>query len=163
MASITIAPLTDILDESALDQLAKKLAEREVALRPQTDDLDHGVENDLDDDVLTEFMNDLEDEYEQADIYIPGIFSDIITLGDFRVGSLESLIEALEALQDGLGIDDPDGSVDDEDLSYDEDADGDYMDRMEISRLGLKALWYDLYRLSNAALEIESNIILRRE
>ncbi|MBU1533937.1 hypothetical protein KKF84_01385 [Myxococcota bacterium] len=162
MASIIIAPLTDVLDETALSLLSGKLLKREVNLRDQTDDLDHSVENDFDDEILAEFMSDLEDEYDQADIYVPGIFSDIIPVGELRVGSLEALIEALETLQDGLGIDDPDGSVEEEDISYD-DEDDDYLDRMEISRLGLKALWYDMYRIANAALEIESNMIIRRE
>ncbi len=163
MASILIAPLTDIFTEEALATLAEKLQQWEISLRPQGEELDQGVENDLDDEILSDFMNDLEDEYEQADVYIPGEFPNIITIDDIRVGSLEGLIEALESLQDNLGIDDPEGSYDEEEeFNYDDD-ETDFMDRMEFSRLGVKSIWYDMYRIANAALELESNVILHKK
>ncbi|MBU1380285.1 hypothetical protein KKD49_05615, partial [Myxococcota bacterium] len=125
MAIFKISPLSDVMKENDIESLENELGRLGVALREQNDDLDQGIEGEVEDDILSEFMDSLDEEHAAADIYIPGLFSEVLPFGEIRIGSLQSLIEALENLQDELGIDDPDSppDEDEEDIMDDEDED----------------------------------------
>jgi hypothetical protein len=170
MALIVIAALTEIIDDKSIEILSNKLKAINVPLAVQDSELDQAVENDIDEDSLLEFMNSLEDESAAADAYVPGGFSEIFTIGEMRIGSLERLLEALDDLEDEFGIVEPaDYSVDDDDDEEEEeeadkvyDDEYDYDEQIDLSRGGLKLIWSNIFRMAQAACEAKSNLIIKQ-
>ncbi|MBU1221475.1 hypothetical protein KKF34_17260 [Myxococcota bacterium] len=161
MAIFKISPLSDVMKENDIESLENELGRLGVALREQNDDLDQGIEGEVEDDILSEFMDSLDEEHAAADIYIPGLFSEVLPFGEIRIGSLQSLIEALENLQDELGIDDPDSPPDEDEEDIMDDEDEDIIDDFDGTRAPLKKMWFEFYRAANEALDAESNLIIK--
>lgn len=161
MAIFKISPLSDVMKENDIESLENELGRLGVALREQNDDLDQGIEGEVEDDILSEFMDSLDEEHAAADIYIPGLFSEVLPFGEIRIGSLQSLIEALENLQDELGIDDPDSPPDEDEEEIMDDEDEDIIDDFDGTRAPLKKMWFEFYRAANEALDAESNLIIK--
>ncbi|MBN2723385.1 MAG: hypothetical protein JXR95_04875 [Deltaproteobacteria bacterium] len=161
MAIFKISPLTDVLKEEDIENLQNEMGKLGAALVEQDDDLDQGIETEIEDEILVEFMDSLDEEHAGADIYVPGLFTEMLSAGDFRVTSLQNLIDALENLQDELGIEDPESPEDEEEEEIIDDEDEDIIDDFGGTRAPLKKLWYEFYRAANDAIEGDSNLIVK--
>jgi hypothetical protein len=123
MAHIEIGPLTDRLGDDEIVELKTRMERLGAPKLPEADDKEVAtVGEDLDDDVLVEFLDRLDGHDVAAEIYLPVEFEGSIEIADLRVGSGPALLEVLEELKDELVSEDED---EDEDEDPDEDEDED--------------------------------------
>jgi hypothetical protein len=143
MAEIEIAPLTDRLSEDEIAELAGALERHGVSAPLKNDDGHSAAVGDIDDDVLTEFLDRLEAHDAACEVYLPVEFDGRVEVSDLRVGSAVHLLEVLDELKDDLAIDEDEDEADEEDL----DDYGTVLDSQ------LRECWRTFYAGVNATLE----------
>ena len=95
------------------------------------DDKDTISVGDLDDDVLTEFLDRLDGNDAAAEIYLPIEFDGNVEIGDLRVGSASFLLDVLDEMKDELVAEEDE---DEEDEDDDEDDDDDRIAGRDLKR-----------------------------
>jgi len=122
MATIEIAPLTDRLTDEEIDDLASALEKAQAPKLPKGDDgIRKVIGNGLDEDIVTEFMDRLEAHEIACEIYLPIEFEGRVEVGDFRAGSLVTLLETLAELKDDFNLE----TDDDEEADEEDEGEGD--------------------------------------
>lgn len=122
MASIEIGPLSHHLDEEELKAADKAFAEADIELDLDEEADSRLVEVDIDEDLLADFMDQLDANDAACDVYVPSDFEDIIEVSGYRIGSAHALLLVLEEIRDDIFE-----SEDEEEEAEDEDEDyGDY-------------------------------------
>lgn len=162
MVLLKVSPLTETMSEDDIEELRDDLSELDIILPPQTEDLDLDIEMEIDSEGFSELAELLEESQAYADIYIPGDFSDIYELEDERrVGSLDALVQTMEAIATELGIPIPD--EDDSEYELDDLDDGDYEDDDDMDvDVAFRSAWEEVYRVAREALETSSNLIIEQ-
>jgi hypothetical protein len=117
MAEIEIGPLSDRLSEEELKDLAAALERIGAPMLPQGDDAHSSAVGDVDEDVLTEFLDRLEAHDAACEVYLPVEFDGRVEVADLRVGSAVQLLEVLDEIKDDLEIDE-DEEDEEEDDNY---------------------------------------------
>jgi hypothetical protein len=125
MAEIEIAQLGDRLSEEEIVQLAGALEELGAPSLPKADESTAMTMGDVDDDVLTEFLDRLDAHDVAAEIYLPVEFEGRVEVAGLRVASAVNLIDTLDEMKDELDVkdDDADAAEDDDDEEELDDAD----------------------------------------
>ncbi len=144
MAEIELGPLSDRLSEDEIKELAGALEKLGAPGLPRTDDSHASSVGDIDDDVLTEFLDRLEAHDAACEVYLPVEFDGRVEVAELRVGSAMQLLEVLDEIKDDLAIGD-----DDEEEEPDEDDD----DYGEVLQTQLRECWRAFYAGCNATLE----------
>jgi len=106
MAEIELAPVSERLDEEELKQLARLLEKSGLEFDLAADKGMHPVANRLSEDAMNEFLDRLDAHEVAAEIYLPVEFDGTLSIGDYRVGSSQTLSAALEEVKDELEVDD---------------------------------------------------------
>jgi hypothetical protein len=126
MAKIEVAQLGERLSDDEIVQLAGKLEELGAPSLPKADDGTALTIGDIDDDIMTEFLERLDAHDCAAEIYLPMEFEDVVEVGGLRVGSAPMLLDVLEEMRDELHVVDDD-LEEEEYEDEDEDEDDDIM------------------------------------
>lgn len=157
MASIDVARVTDRLGDDEVEALVaalrEHLGEPDASLPNGDESAARVLLGGLDETVLDEFMDRLESNDLGCDLYIAVEFEGKIDVGDFTVGSLPTLMDALEEMQEDLDIEDPDAEVDD-----DLDAD-DFESDLELVEAEHRNVWRALFQGASEA--IDADLALR--
>lgn len=136
MAVIEIQPLTERLSDEEIEELADAL---ETVGAPRllrsTEGNELTLAEGIDEDVLDELLDRLEEHDAACEIYLPAEFDGRVAVGDMMVGSVSSLVDALEVLRD--------------ELAGDEDDDGD----STVEAAKLRKIWKLLHDGANEALD----------
>jgi hypothetical protein len=117
MASIDIQALSERLSDEEIEELTAGLEQLGAPQLPRAaDDTAITIAEGLDEDAVAEFLDRLEASDLACDIYLPMEFEGTVEVGDLRVGSVQTLLEALEEMKDELtaASDEDDEYVDDE-------------------------------------------------
>ena len=122
MADIEIQPLGERLSDDEIAELAAALESAGAPRLPRTvDDMELTVAEGLDDKVFEDLLDRLEALDAACDIYLPIDFEGPVQVGDLTVGSVPSLLEALDELKAELSIDEDESDEEDDDDNQDED------------------------------------------
>lgn len=160
MASIDVARVADRLGEDEVRDLVaalrEHLGESDAEVPEGDESAARTVLGGLDENTLDEFMDRLGSNDLDCDLYLPVEFDGKIEVGDFGVGSLPTLLDALEEMQDDLDIEDPDAAVDD-----DLDAD-DFESDLELVQAELRNVWRALYQGVTEAVDAELALLVVR-
>src|SRR5215813_11171468 len=146
MAEIEIAQLGDRLSDEEIVQLAGALEELGAPALPKSDDGTALSMGDIDDDVLTEFLDRLDAHDLAAEIYLPMEFDGVVEVAGMRVASAVNLIDVLDEMKDEL-------SVEEEEDEDEEDDDDDEMSDADILAGQLKMCWRMFYDSAHTAVE----------
>jgi hypothetical protein len=170
MASVEISALSNHLEEDEISALSKGLDEHGIPDLEGVEDaeallLDSG----LDDDILADFLDQLDASEAACDVYLPVEFEEVVEAGGYRFGSSHALLLALESLKDELAIDEDEeegaaaaGGGDDEFEDLDDES-GSYAADDEPSAIELKdeqlrSLWKLFHK--GARVSISRNLCL---
>jgi hypothetical protein len=145
MAEIEIGPLSDRLGEEEVAELCGALERLGVPPLPRSDESHASLVGDIDDDVLSEFLDRLESHDAACEIYLPVEFDGRVEVAEIRVGSAAQLLEVLEEIKADLGIEEEDDEEDEDD-----DGDDDYG---AVLQGQLRECWRTFYAGCNATLE----------
>jgi hypothetical protein len=161
MASLEIGPLATYLDDDEISAVTRVLDEHGVELEDESDEA-RVIDGNVDDDLLADFLDQLEANGAGCDIYLPAEFEDVVEVAGYTVGSAYALLLALTEMRDELGIDEEKDEEEDDDyegeLEDDEDEDDPSGSLEEEERgLGLKdaqmrAIWKSFQRGAEAAI-----------
>src|SRR5262245_9258162 len=149
MAEIEIAQLGDRLSDEEIVQLAGALEELGAPSLPKADDGTALTVGDIDDDVMTEFLDRLDAHDLAAEIYLPGEFDGNADVAGMRVASAIALIEVLEEMKDELDVEEA-AAEDDEES---EDGDEGELDDGDILASQLRLCWKLFYAGANTAVD----------
>ncbi len=144
MAEIEIGPLTDRLSEDEINELRGALERLGAPALPPTDESHARPVGDVDDEVLTEFLDRLEAHDAACEVYLPVEFDGRVEVADLRVGSAMQLLEVLDEIKDDLAI------ADDEEEEEADEEDDEYG---EVLQTQLRECWRAFYAGCNATLE----------
>ena len=146
MAEIEIMPLDERLSEEEIVELAAAMEELGAPRLPRSnEDGAMTVTDNLDDDLLAEFVDLLEAHDMACDIYLPVEFEGCVEVSDVRVGSAHALIDVLDEMRDELFADEDDDEEEEEDDDEEEE---------ENLREGkLRHLWKLLYTGAKTAID----------
>jgi hypothetical protein len=144
MAEIEIAQLGDRLSDEEIVQLAGALEELGAPALPKSDDGTALSMGDIDDDVLTEFLDRLDAHDIAAAIYLPMEFDGVVEVAGMRVASAVTLIDILDEMKDELLVE--------EEVEEDDDDDED-MDDEDILAGQLKMCWRMFYDSAHTAVD----------
>jgi len=143
MAEIEIGPLSDRLSDEEIRELRNELEKLGAPPLPGSDDAHARTFGDVDDDVLTEFLDRLEAHEMACELYLPIDFEGRVEVGELRVGSSSLLLEVLEEVKEDLGVDEEEEDLDDEE----EGAFGDVL------ASELRECWKVFHKACNASLD----------
>src|SRR5262249_55598546 len=104
MAEIEIAQLQDGLSEEEIVQLAGAWEELGAASLPKADEGTALTVGDIDDDIMSEFLDRLDAHDIAAEIYLPVEFDGRVEVAGLRVASAPTLIDVLEEMRDELAV-----------------------------------------------------------
>lgn len=141
MAELRLIPLDDILNKNQRKKLLQQLAELGINNLPDDNDDDVDLEESLNDDQLTDFMDRLDAHDLACDLYLPIEFDGTLDLGERSVGSAYALLDALEELREELDIDDDSSEEEEEELD------------MEVIEEQLRFTWRIFLRAANTCIE----------
>ena len=144
MAEIEIGPLTDRLSEDEISELRGALERLGAPALPASDESHARPVGDVDDEVLTEFLDRLEAHDAACEVYLPVEFDGRVEVADLRVGSAVQLLEVLDEIKDDLAIE-----ADEDDAETDEQDD----DYSNVLTTQLRECWRAFYAGCNATLE----------
>jgi hypothetical protein len=144
MAEIEIGPLTDRLSEDEISELRGALERLGAPALPASDDSHARPVGDVDDEVLTEFLDRLEAHDAACEVYLPVEFDGRVEVADLRVGSAMQLLEVHDEIKDDLAIED-----DEDEAEPDEEVD----DYTTVLTTQLRECWRAFYAGCNATLE----------
>jgi hypothetical protein len=158
MASLEIGPLSNFLEDDEIAAIRRGLKEHGAPALDEDADDARVIEDDLDDDLLADFRDQLEANEAGGDIYLPVEFEDPFDAAGYRLGSAHALLIALANLRDDMGIDDEDDDededVDDED-DEDEDEDDAFEDdagAIDLKDEHMRHLWRAFHRAATTAI-----------
>jgi hypothetical protein len=165
MASLEVGPLSSFLEDEEIRAVVSALEEHGAPSldEPRDDDVQL-VERSIDEDVLADFMDQLEANDAGADLYLPVDFDDVLDASGNAIGSAHALLLALGSMREDIGIDeddddDNDDYVDDDDDDDDEDLDDssrglvdDELDAIELKEQLLRHLWRAFHRGAQLAI-----------
>ncbi|MFH1131922.1 MAG: hypothetical protein V1754_11345 [Pseudomonadota bacterium] len=141
MAELRLLSLEESLNADQFQRLLKFLADHGVGeLPPEGDDLD--LDDALSEDQLADFMDRLEAHDAACDIYLPVEFEETIKIGERTVGSVYSLVVALEEVREELDLEG----------EGDELADDEIRD-LEVIEQQLRFAWHAFARAANACVK----------
>jgi hypothetical protein len=145
MAEIEIMPLDERLSEEEIVELAAAMEELGAPRLPRSnEDGAMTVTDNLDDDLLAEFVDLLEAHDMACDIYLPVEFEGCVEVSDVRVGSAHALIDVLDEMRDELFTDDDEDEEEDDDDEEDEE---------DLREGKLRHLWKLLYTGAQTAID----------
>jgi hypothetical protein len=122
MAELEIGPLTDRLSDDEIAELAKQMEKLGAGQLPRIDASQATmIDDDVDDDVLGEFLDSLDAHDCAAEIYLPVEFEGVVEVAGLRVGSAQTLLDVLEEVKDELDIAAAEEEEEDEDDDEDDD------------------------------------------
>ena len=128
MAEIEIAQLGERLSDEEIVQLAGALEELGAQTLPKADDGTAVTIGDVDDDIMTEFLDRLDAHDIAAEMYLPMEFDGRVEVAGLRAASAVHLCEVLEEMRDELAMEEEEEDEDDEEAEDEEsEADGDFM------------------------------------
>lgn len=153
MAEIETGTLPDRLDDDevalVLEKMRAHLGDAGITL-PEGDVGAGGrAASDLDEVVLLELMDRLRISDLGCEYYVPVLFKGKIDCGNYYVGSVFSLVDALEEMMDDLDIEDVDMELDEE-LNED-----DYASDLELLTAQLRQLWRIVYDAAGEAIDTD--------
>ena len=150
MPSIEVGPLSVRMGDEEIAELAAAMETADAGTMPPSDESAGGtLEDGLDEDALTEFMDRLEGNDIAADIYLPVEFEGRLEAADFRVASLHALAEVLEGMAEDLDIEDEE----DEEDEGDEDEDEDFASEIELLEDRIRNIWRIMFDAAQQAVE----------
>jgi hypothetical protein len=166
MASLELGPLSNFLEEEEIRTIHGVLEDHGAPHFKDGDDDSHLIEASLDEDLLADFMDQLEANEAGCEYYLPVEFEDVLDAAGYRVGSAHALLLALANMRDDMGIDeDDDDEIDDDADSedYDEMDDGavdidDEPSAIDLKDQHMRHLWRAFHRGATAA--ITRNLVL---
>jgi hypothetical protein len=121
VAELKLIALEELLDPGQQDKLLTQLADLGIKELPkQADEAD--FDSPISDDQLTDFMDRLDAHDAACTIYLPVEFDASFELDGYTVGSIQTLLDALEEIGEELDID-SDGFADEEEVD-EEDEEG---------------------------------------
>jgi len=122
MASIELTDLSQRLDEEEIAAILTALNENGIGPVTISDSANSMVvEGNLDSDMFVDFLDRLDANDANADIYLPVEFEDIVEVEDRRIGSAHSLLLVLESMREDFLVDDEE-----------DDAEGDYTEAIDV-------------------------------
>jgi len=122
MAELEIGPLTDRLADDEIQDLSKHMEKLGAPQLPRMDASQATtIDDDLDDEVLVEFMDSLDAHDAAAEIYLPIEFDGVIEVGGLRVASAPVLLDVLEEVKDELDLEREEEEEEEEEEDDDED------------------------------------------
>lgn len=168
MASIELGPLSHHLDDEEITTIEEAFEEADIELELDDDADSQLLEGKVDDDLLADFLDQLDANEAACDIYVPGDFEDILEVGDYRIGSAQTLMLVLEDLRDELFGDESDD--DDEDYGdFDEDGpdhsfagDGGGESIHELKDEHMRMLWKAMHKGARACLREGTCLFVHR-
>ena len=114
MAELRLLPLEDVIESAELRKLEAQLREIGIGELPAGEDV-----VDLDDSITNEHLEDFFDRLEAhdvaCDIYLPVEFDAVVEVGDYSVGSVYALSDALDEIRDELDVDSDEDEEEEED------------------------------------------------
>src|SRR5690606_25932482 len=127
------------------------------------------LDRDLDDDVITDFIDRLDANDASADIYLPIDFEDILDVDGFRIGSIHALILVLDSLKEDFFVDDEEDEDEDEDVDYEDDEEDDEGsdlfgaddDEVEVKDERLRHIWRVMHKGAKAAARKNACLFVR--
>jgi hypothetical protein len=146
MAEIEVGPLSDRLSDEEIKELHGALERLGAPTLARQDESHSTPVGDVDDDVLTEFLDRLEAHDAACEVYLPLEFEGRVEIADLRVGSAVHLLEVLDEMKDDLEMDEDE----DEDGENGEDEEDDYG---AVLNGQLRGCWRTFYAGCNATLE----------
>ena len=146
MAEIEIGQLADRLSDEEVAQLAGALEELGAPTLPKADEGTAVSLGDVDDDIMSEFLDRLEAHDVAAEIYLPVEFDGRVEVAGLRVASAASLLDVLEELKVELDVAEAEEEEEDDD-------DVDYEDDTEILASQLRMCWKVLYDGASLAMD----------
>jgi hypothetical protein len=147
MADIEIAQLSDRFSDEEIVQLAGALEELGAPSLPKSDDGTALTMGDIDDDVMTEFMDRLDAHDMAAQIYLPMEFDGSVEVAGLRVASASVLIDILDEMKDELDVKDEDEAAEDEEDDEEEEDDDDILAGQ------LRSCWKRFYASAHTAVD----------
>lgn len=162
MASIEVGPLSNNLDDDEIATLEEAFEDADIDLALDDDAEPRLLESDLDEDFFADFLDLLDANNCNCDIYVPGDFEDMVEVGGFRVGSAQTLLNVLDELRGDLfdgEIDDDEDGGDDDDTRFSHASDGPSVD---LKADYMRFLWKALHEAANHSLSDDSGIYIRR-
>jgi hypothetical protein len=139
MAEIELAPLSHRLDDEEMKTLAKRLEEVGAPPLGRADEhVSHTIAARLSEEALTEFLDRLDAHDLGAEIYLPIEFDGRVTVGEYRVGSTQALLEVLEEMKEELDVDAEEEAEDEEE----EDEEDEEEDEGTVIEAQLRHIWH---------------------
>lgn len=150
MAEIDIMPLSERLSDEEIAELAAALVEAGAPRLPrESDEGSVTVSDDIDDDLMTEFLDRLEAHDIACDIYLPIEFDGRVSVEDYDVGSAQALLDVLDELRDDLF----DEGEDEDEEEDDDDLDAIDEDEEAILQAKLRGVWKLMHAGAQAAID----------
>jgi len=173
MASLEIGPLSTFLEDEEIASIRHALEQGGWPELKVSDDDTALIEGGLDDDMLADFMDQLEANEAGCDVYLPIEFEHVFEASGYRVGSAHTLLAALANMKDDLDISEDDENEAELDTDTDGDGDDDFEDlddddadladdepgAMELKDEHMRHLWRAFYKGASGA--IASELVLR--
>ncbi len=105
MSEIELGPVSERLDEEELKTL-QRLLDQAGAKYALNDDNQptQTIAARLSEDALTEFLDRLDAHDLAADIFLPAEFDGLLTVGEYRFGSTQALVDVLEEMKEELAV-----------------------------------------------------------
>jgi hypothetical protein len=179
MATLELSTLWDKLEDDELRSLLKAYEQTDGGPLDIDEVAEQAVlDNGIDDDMFSDFLDKLEANEAAADIYLPTDFEEIFEVGDLRIGSSHALLLVLETLREDFAAEEeeddgdegdevatedeePEVFEDDESLDLDDDDDdddpealyaGDDESPVEIKVEVLRHIWKLMYQGAKASI-----------
>jgi hypothetical protein len=152
MAEIEIGPLGERLSDEEIVELASGLENLGAPRLPKASSDEAVPVGDVEDDVLSEFLDRLEAHDAACEIYLPVEFEGRVEVGDVRVGSAVHLLEVLDEMKDELAID--------EEEDEEEDDDEEEGDDEALLEPKLRLVWKLLFEGAQAAVDRHLPLLL---
>jgi hypothetical protein len=136
------------MGDDEIAELAAVMETADVGTLPPADESAGGtLEDGLDEDAVTEFMDRLEGNDIAADIYLPVEFEGRLEAADFRVASLQALADVLEGMAEEMDIEE------EEDEEDEGDEEEDFASEIELLEDRLRHIWRIMFDAAQQAVE----------
>jgi hypothetical protein len=161
MASVWTAALSAHLEDDQVAAVKAALRARDIDPLEDTEDAEAVMlDRAIDDDVLADFLDQLDAADAACDIYLPVDFEEVLEVGSHRLGSAHALILALEGLRDDLAIEEDEDEDEDDEDEDDEDEDDEDEDvfgeedpqSIELKDEQIRDLWRLFFRGAQSAI-----------
>ena len=122
MSEIELGPVSERLDEEELKNL-QRLLDQAGAKYALNDDNQptQTIAARLSEEALTEFLDRLDAHDLAADIFLPAEFDGLLTVGDYRFGSTQALVDVLEEMKEELAVEEDAFEADEDDEEEEEE------------------------------------------